>query len=71
MDELIKQVSERAGISEVQARAAVETVAGFLKERIPPPYNSYVDSFLGGGSREGGGGLLDSLSGMFGGGDQQ
>ncbi len=67
MEELIKQVSERAGISEEQAKAAVETVAGFLKERVPAPYNSYVDSFLGGGSGESGGGLLGSLSGMFGG----
>jgi hypothetical protein len=69
MDELIKQVSERAGISEEQAKAAVETVAGFLKERVPAPYNSYVDSFLSGGGGEGGG-LLGSLSGMFGGGNK-
>ncbi|MFN0280069.1 MAG: hypothetical protein ACKVRN_15950 [Pyrinomonadaceae bacterium] len=67
MEELIKQVSERAGISEEQARSAVETVAGFLKERVPAPYNSYVDSFLGGGSAEGGGGLLGNLGSMFGG----
>ena len=64
MEELIKQVSERAGISEEQARAAVETVAAFLKERVPAPYNSYVDGFLSG---ESGGGLLGSLGGMFGG----
>lgn len=67
MEELIKQVSERAGISEEQARAAVETVAGFLKERVPAPYNSYVDSFMGGGSGEGGGGILGTLGSMFGG----
>ena len=64
MEELIKQVSERAGISEEQARSAVETVAGFLKERVPAPYNSYVDGFLNG---EGGGGLLGGLGSMFGG----
>ena len=63
MEELIKQVSERAGISEEQARSAVETVAGFLKERVPAPYNTYVDSFLSGE----GGGLLGSLGGLFGG----
>lgn len=66
MEDLIKQVSERAGISEEQARSAVETIAGFLKERVPAPYNSYVDSFLGAGGSEGGG-LLDSLSETFGG----
>jgi hypothetical protein len=68
MDELIKLVSERAGISEEQARTAVETVAGFLKERVPAPYNSYVDSFMSG---EGGGGLLGKLGGLFGGGGNQ
>ena len=66
MEELVKQVSERAGISEEQAKAAVDTVAGFLKERIPAPYNSYVDSFLGTGGGESGGGIGDMLGGMFG-----
>ena len=62
MEELVKQVSERAGISEEQARTAVDTVAGFLKERVPAPYNSYVDSFLSGE----GGGLGGMLGGIFG-----
>ncbi len=66
-EELVKQVSERAGISEEQARMAVETVAGFLKERVPAPYNSYVDSFLSG---EGGGGIGGMLGGIFGGGQK-
>ena len=65
MEELIKQVSEKAGISEDQARAAVETVAGFLKERVPAPYSSYIDSFLSGGG-EGGGGFGDVVSGLGG-----
>ena len=65
MEELINQVSEKAGISQDQAKAAVETVAGFLKERIPAPYNKYVDSFLGADS--GDGGMGDLLGGMFGG----
>jgi hypothetical protein len=70
MEELIKQVSERAGISEEQARSAVETVAGFLKERVPAPYNSYVDNFLGASGGESSGGLLDTLSETFGGHNQ-
>jgi len=64
MDELVKQISERAGISEDQAKVAVETVAGFLKERLPSPYNNYVDSFIGTGE---GGGLGGMLGNMFGG----
>ena len=67
MEELIRQVSERAGISEEQARTAVETVAGFLKERVPAPYSSYIDSFLSGGGEGGGlGGIAGGLGGIFG-----
>jgi len=62
MEELVQQVSERAGISEEQARKAIETVADVLRERIPAPYNKYVDSFL---NSEGGGmgGMLGSFFG--------
>jgi len=62
MEELVQQVSERAGITEDQARVAVETVADILRERIPSPYNKYVDSFLKGE----GGGLGSMLGGFFG-----
>ena len=46
MNELIKQVSERTGISEDKARTAVETVVGFLKERLPAPIAGQVDNVL-------------------------
>ncbi len=65
MEELIKRVSERAGITEDQARTAVETVAEFLKEKVPAPYSSYIDSFMGGGGGKGSG-LGSILGGMFG-----
>lgn len=65
MEELIKRVSERAGISEEQARSAVETVAEYLKERVPAPYSSYIDSFMSGGTGGGGGGLGGIIGGMF------
>ncbi len=70
MEELIRRVSERAGISEEQARSAVQTVAEFAKEKVPAPYNSYIDKYLG-GSSEGGqagglGGFADKIGGMFG-----
>jgi len=66
MDELVKLVSERAGIPEENAKAAVDTVLGFLKERLPAPIASQVDGFLGnpdlgkqiGGALGGLGGLL-------------
>ena len=67
MEELVQQVSQRAGISEEQAKLAVETVADILRERIPSPYNKYVDSFLNG---EGVGGLGGMMGGIFGGGEK-
>jgi hypothetical protein len=67
MEELIKQVSEKAGITEEQARTAVQTVADYLKERVPAPYSSYIDSFMSGGSGGSGGGLSGIVGGLFGG----
>ena len=73
MDELIRQVAERTGIGEDKARTAVETVVGFLKERLPAPIAGQLDGVLGGGAAGGGGGIaeqagdvLGGLGGMFG-----
>jgi hypothetical protein len=73
MDELIKQVVEKTGISEAQARGAVDTVVGFLKNRLPAPLAGQVDGVLGGASGAVGGladkagDVLGGLGGMFGG----
>jgi len=73
MDQLIKQVVERTGISEEQARTAVQTVLGFVKDRLPAPIASQVESVIGGGGGAGGGladkagDVLGGLGGMFGG----
>jgi len=56
MDELIKRITEKTGISEDQARSAINTVASFLKERLPAPLAGQVDNVLGGG-----GGMSDTL----------
>jgi uncharacterized protein (DUF2267 family) len=60
MEQLVKLVSERAGIPPEQARVAVETVLGFLKERLPAPIASQIDGVVGntGGSSGGLGGLF-------------
>lgn len=70
MDELIKRITEKTGISEEQARSAITTVSGFLKERLPEPIAGQVDNVLSGA-----GGVTDTLSGaaakvgnLFGGG---
>jgi hypothetical protein len=63
MDELVKLVSKKVGISDAQARQAVETVVGFLKTRLPDPLADQVENLL-----EGGEGLdLDDLTKNLGG----
>jgi len=70
MDELIKLVSSKVGISEDQARSAVETVVGFLKAKLPAPLAGQVDTALGAAGAGLGnldlGGLASGLGGMFG-----
>lgn len=73
MDELINQVAQRTGLSHDNAKAAVDTVVGFIKQRLPAPVASQIDGFLGGstGAAGGAGGIDDltkGLGGMFGGG---
>jgi hypothetical protein len=48
MEELVELVAERTGISEELARTAVETVIGFLKERLPDPIAGQIDGLLSG-----------------------
>src|SRR4026207_732058 len=48
MDELIKRITEKTGISEDQARSAVNTVSAFLKEKLPAPLAGQVDNALSG-----------------------
>ncbi|MGH9908395.1 MAG: hypothetical protein ACRD8U_22760 [Pyrinomonadaceae bacterium] len=55
MDELIKQVSAKTGISEEQARTAVDTVLGFLKNKLPAPIAGQIDNVVGGGEGAAGG----------------
>jgi hypothetical protein len=57
MDELVKLVSDKAGISADQANTAVNTVLGFLKEKLPPPVASQIDGLLAGGA-----GATDQIS---------
>lgn len=67
MEELINQVATRTGISEEQARQAVETVLGFLKDKLPAPIAGQLDNVVSGGGTGVGGGLADIAGGFFGG----
>jgi hypothetical protein len=69
MDELIKKVSERTGLGEDKARTAVDTVVGFLKEKLPGPIGGQIDNVLnssGGMIADKAGDLSGGIGDMFG-----
>ncbi len=69
MDELIKKVSERTGLGEDKARTAVDTVVGFLKEKLPAPIAGQIDNVLnssGGMIADKASDLIGGIGGMFG-----
>ncbi|HEY6121395.1 MAG TPA: hypothetical protein VIV66_15660 [Pyrinomonadaceae bacterium] len=67
MEELIKQVTAKTGISEDQARSAVNTVLGFLKTKLPAPIAGQIDGALGGetGTAGGLGDMAAKVGGIF------
>ena len=78
MDDLVKMVAEKAGISETQAKLAVKTVFEMVDDKIPAPIAAQLRKSLGidTGGMLGGvagdvmsgnfGGLADAAKGMFG-----
>ena len=48
MQELIDKVTAAAGISEEQAKKAIETVAAYVKDRIPESFRSQIDHLVNG-----------------------
>ena len=76
MEELVNLVVQKTGISQDDARKAVEVIVGELKNRLPAPIASHVDAFLAGGmaggmntlAGEAGELLKGKLGGLFGGG---
>lgn len=64
MDELVKLVSERTGLSEEKSKVAVEVVLDYLKAKLPAPVAGQIDNLLGGGGTATG---LDDLTAGLGG----
>ena len=65
MEELIKLVTQKAGITEAQAKIAIETVADFVKAKLPPAFAGQVDTIMKGGTPDLGS-ALGGLGGLFG-----
>ena len=66
VDQLIEQITQRTGITEAQARDAVQMVAAFLKEKLPAPVAAQVDGLLGGQHDDTIKQALGGLGGLFG-----
>ena len=64
MEELIKLVSQKTGLSADQSKLAVQIVLGFLKKKLPAPIAGQIDTLLAGGSASSG--LLQGLGGLLG-----
>ncbi|MBS1550632.1 MAG: hypothetical protein JST15_01020 [Bacteroidetes bacterium] len=54
MDEVIKLVTDKTGISPDQAKSAVETVMGFLKDKLPAGISEQVEGLMSGKDVTGG-----------------
>jgi hypothetical protein len=65
MDQLIKLVTEKAGISETQAKTAVDTVMGFVKDKLPA-VGGQLDGLMSGNIGDAAKGLADKLPGGIG-----
>ncbi|HLN96942.1 MAG TPA: hypothetical protein VK208_00510 [Pyrinomonadaceae bacterium] len=63
MEELIKQVTAKAGISEDQARSAINTVLDFVKNRLPAPIAGQIENAIKGE----GGGIAGDIASKVGG----
>jgi hypothetical protein len=63
MDELVKLVSQKAGISEAQSKTAVDVVVKFLKQKLPQPIAGQIDTVLAGGKIDD---ITKGLGGMLG-----
>jgi hypothetical protein len=69
MNEIIQRLIDKTGLPEDKAASAVETVVGFLKEKLPAPMASQVDNLMGqgGDATDQSGGIGGRLGSMFGG----
>ena len=66
MDELIKQVTQKANISPDQAKQAVDTVLAFLKDKLPAPVVDQIKAALS-GQQVDASAVTNALGGLFGG----
>ena len=65
MEELVNEVAQKTGLSQDDARKAVDVIINTLKSKLPAPIATHLDSFLASGMSGGVGSLVDEASGML------
>jgi len=66
MDELVKQIAEKTGLSEEMARKVVDVVLDYLKKKLPDSLAQQVEGLLKGESPDMGDMLKKGLGGLLG-----
>ncbi len=67
MDEMIKSISDKTGLSEDMARQVTEVVLEHLKDKLPAPIAGQIDKVLrGGDAPKGLEDLTKSMGSIFG-----
>ena len=63
MDEIVNLVAQKTGISKDQAKTAVDTVIGWLKQKLPPQIGGQLDAVMSGKSPQN---IAGDLGGLLG-----
>ena len=63
MNQIVQLLIDKTGLPEDKATVAVDTVIGFLKDKLPAPVGSQIDSLMSGEAGTGVGGMLGGLFG--------
>ncbi|MCH8339324.1 MAG: DUF2267 domain-containing protein [Chloroflexi bacterium] len=65
MDEIVKEVAQKADVSEEVARKTIKVVVELLKEKLPSPLAAQVDGILSGDADAGD--IVKGIGGLLGG----
>ncbi|MCH8340976.1 MAG: DUF2267 domain-containing protein [Chloroflexi bacterium] len=65
MDEIVKEVAQKADVSEEVARKTIKVVVELLKEKLPSPLAAQVDGILSGDADVGD--IVKGIGGLLGG----
>jgi hypothetical protein len=52
MEEIVKSITNKTGITEEHAREAVKSVVAYLREKLPEPLRAQIDAIVEGKTPE-------------------